>query len=95
MKRFSTSPWRCTERPYRPADLFSAQTENPDELFVAAEEPLGVVEVTVERDVASPLMPARLGRPNEVELTETSAVYAITCVGRATSTPCDYDPAPR
>jgi urate oxidase len=41
------------ERPYRPADLFSAQVENPDELFVAAEEPLGVVEVTVERD--SPL----------------------------------------
>ena len=38
------------ERPYRPADLFSAQIENPDELFVAAEEPLGVVEVTVERD---------------------------------------------
>jgi urate oxidase len=38
------------ERPYRPADLFSAQLENPDELFVAAEEPLGVVEVTVERD---------------------------------------------
>ena len=29
------------ERPYRPADLFSAQMENPDELFVAAEEPLG------------------------------------------------------
>src|SRR5688572_16466362 len=41
------------ERPYRPADLFSAQLENPDELFVAAEEPLGVVEVTVERDTAA------------------------------------------
>jgi urate oxidase len=40
------------ERPYRPADLFSAEDENPDELFVAAEEPLGVVEVTVERDSA-------------------------------------------
>src|SRR5688572_9472220 len=38
------------ERPYRPADFFSAQLENPDELFLAAEEPLGVVEVTVERD---------------------------------------------
>ena len=38
------------ERPYRPADLFGADSENPDELFVAAEEPLGVVEVTVERD---------------------------------------------
>jgi urate oxidase len=38
------------ERPYRPADLFSAQVENPDELFIAAEEPLGIVEVTVERD---------------------------------------------
>ncbi|MGH9371501.1 MAG: hypothetical protein ACRD15_08225, partial [Vicinamibacterales bacterium] len=40
------------ERPYRPADLFRAEVENPDELFVAAEEPLGVVEVTVERDPA-------------------------------------------
>jgi urate oxidase len=38
------------ERPYRPADLFSAGVENPDDLFVALEEPLGVVEVTVERD---------------------------------------------
>ena len=41
------------ERPYRPADLFTAQVENRDELFVAAEEPLGVVEVTVERDPAA------------------------------------------
>jgi urate oxidase len=40
------------ERPYRPADLFSAGLENPDDLFVALEEPLGVVEVTVERDSA-------------------------------------------
>jgi urate oxidase len=38
------------ERPYRPADLFRAGMENPDDLFVALEEPLGVVEVTVERD---------------------------------------------
>jgi urate oxidase len=38
------------ERPYRPADLFSADVVNPDELFTAGEEPLGVVEVTVERD---------------------------------------------
>ena len=38
------------ERPYRPADLFSAGMENPDDLFVAVEEPLGVVEVTVERE---------------------------------------------
>lgn len=37
------------ERPYRPADLFSTGTENPDELFVVVDEPLGVVEVTVER----------------------------------------------
>ncbi len=37
------------ERPYRPADLFSAGIENPDDLFVASDEPLGVVEVTVER----------------------------------------------
>jgi urate oxidase len=40
------------ERPYRPADLFSEGLENPDDLFVALEEPLGVVEVTVERDSA-------------------------------------------
>jgi len=38
------------ERPYRPADLFSAGMENPDDLFVSVEEPLGVVEVTVERE---------------------------------------------
>ena len=37
------------ERPYRPADMFSAGIDNPDDLFVALEEPLGVVEVTVER----------------------------------------------
>jgi urate oxidase len=38
-----------SERPYRPADLFAAGSENPDELFVVVNEPLGVVEVTVER----------------------------------------------
>jgi urate oxidase len=38
------------ERPYRPADLFHAGLENPDELFVALDEPLGVVEVTVARE---------------------------------------------
>ena len=38
------------ERPYRPADLFHANVENPDVLFVALEEPVGVVEVTLERD---------------------------------------------
>ena len=37
------------ERPYRPVDLFSAGVENPDDLFVAVEEPVGVIEVTVER----------------------------------------------
>lgn len=37
------------ERPYRPADLFAAGTENPDELFLVVQEPLGVVQVTVER----------------------------------------------
>jgi urate oxidase len=37
------------ERPYRPADLFNAGIENPDDLFVAIEEPVGIVEVTVER----------------------------------------------
>jgi urate oxidase len=38
------------ERPYRAADLFRAEVENPDDLFVGADEPLGIVEVTVERD---------------------------------------------
>ena len=38
------------ERPYRPADLFAAGMENPDDLFVALDEPLGTVEVTVERE---------------------------------------------
>ena len=40
---------RFCERPFRPADLFAAGTQNPDELFVVVDEPLGVVEVTVER----------------------------------------------
>jgi urate oxidase len=38
------------ERPYRPADLFRAGMENPDDLYVMLDEPLGVVEVTIERD---------------------------------------------
>ena len=38
------------ERPYRPADLFSVGAENPDELFLVAEEPIGTVQVTVERN---------------------------------------------
>lgn len=38
------------ERPYRPADLFAAGMENPDDLFVALDEPLGTVDVTVERE---------------------------------------------
>ena len=38
------------ERPYRPVDLFTAGVENPDDLFVAIEEPVGVIEVMVERD---------------------------------------------
>jgi urate oxidase len=38
------------ERPYRVADLFHANVENPNELFVALEEPIGIVEVTLERD---------------------------------------------
>lgn len=37
------------ERPYRPVDLFEAGIENPDDLFLVREEPLGIVEVTVER----------------------------------------------
>jgi urate oxidase len=38
------------DRPYRPVDLFHANIENPDELFVAVEEPVGVVEVTLDRE---------------------------------------------
>ena len=38
------------ERPCRPVDLFDTGMENPDDLFVVREEPLGIVEVTVERD---------------------------------------------
>jgi urate oxidase len=38
------------ERPYRPVDLFDVGVENPDDLFVAIEEPVGVIEITVERD---------------------------------------------
>jgi urate oxidase len=37
------------ERPYRPADMFQAGVENPDDLFLVVQEPLGMVEVTVER----------------------------------------------
>lgn len=37
------------ERPYRPADLFSGGLDNAEDLFVAVEEPIGVVEVSVER----------------------------------------------
>lgn len=39
------------ERPYRPVDLFSANMENPDDLFVSVAEPLGVVEVSIDREV--------------------------------------------
>lgn len=39
------------ERPYRPADLFSANMENPDDLFVVVDEPVGVVEITAEREM--------------------------------------------
>ncbi len=38
------------ERPYRPVDLFHANVENPDDLFVAREEPVSLVEVTLERE---------------------------------------------
>lgn len=38
------------EHPYRPADLFREGVENPDDLFVVRDEPLGVVEVTVARE---------------------------------------------
>ena len=49
-RRSSDISLTLQERPYRPADLFRAGVENPDELFVAVEEPVGVVEVTVDRD---------------------------------------------
>jgi urate oxidase len=41
------------ERPYRPVDLFAAGIENPDDLFVALEEPVGIVEVMVERSASA------------------------------------------
>ncbi len=37
------------ERPYRPADPFGAGIDHDEDLFVALDEPLGVVEVTVAR----------------------------------------------
>jgi urate oxidase len=37
------------ERPYRPVDLFRAGVENPDDLFLVLHEPLGIVEITLER----------------------------------------------
>ncbi len=37
------------ERPYRPADPFSSGTSMPDDLFIAIDDPVGVVEVTVDR----------------------------------------------
>ncbi len=37
------------ERPYRPADRFASDPESADDLFVVIDEPVGVVEVTVER----------------------------------------------
>jgi urate oxidase len=37
------------ERPYRPADLLASGLHEPDDLFVAIDEPVGVVEVTVDR----------------------------------------------
>ena len=40
------------ERPYRPANPFREEDDRLDDLFVAVEEPLGVVEVTVVRDPA-------------------------------------------
>jgi urate oxidase len=46
------------ERPYRPADLFPVGAENPDELFLVADEPIASVQVTVERtshDVRPPV----------------------------------------
>lgn len=38
------------ERPYRPADLFAEGLENPNELFLVVDEPLGTVQITVERN---------------------------------------------
>lgn len=37
------------EYPYRPADPLRSSLDTPDNVFVIAEEPLGVVEVTVDR----------------------------------------------
>lgn len=38
------------EHPYRPADLLRGAADRAEDLFVAFDEPLGVVDVTVERD---------------------------------------------
>lgn len=37
------------ERGFRPTDLFTAGLENPEDLFVAVDEPIRVVEIHVER----------------------------------------------
>ena len=37
------------EHPYRPADPLALGADTPDDLFIAIDEPLGTVEVTVER----------------------------------------------
>lgn len=37
------------ERPYPPAELFRPPEEGPDDLFVAADEPIALIEVTVGR----------------------------------------------
>jgi urate oxidase len=50
------------ERPYRPADLFAAGAENPDELFLVADEPVGTVHVTVERVCSG----CRMGLPRGI-----------------------------
>ena len=60
------------ERPYRPADLFSAGVENPDDLFLVIEEPLGNVEVTLERgrtrSIAAALHSAATPIPDQFQL---------------------------
>jgi urate oxidase len=51
-KEISTIALALKERPYRPADLLELSLD-ADALFVAYDEPLGIVEVTVEREPPS------------------------------------------
>ena len=50
IRRSAISRSRCRSGRTVPSNLFNAGVENPDDLFVAIEEPVGVIEVTIERE---------------------------------------------